>query len=83
MERQEIIDIVTEFLVDEFEADADAITPEANMHETLDLDSLDYVDMVVVIEKHFGFKATAQDFKSVTTFNDFYNLVEARAKQSV
>jgi len=82
MQRQQIIDTTAEFLADEFEIDPADISPEANMHETLDLDSLDYVDLVVVIERHFGFKATAQDFKSITTFDDFYNLVEARLAES-
>lgn len=78
MQRQDIIDTTTEFLVDEFEVNPDSIQPQANMHETLELDSLDYVDLVVVIERHFGFKATTQDFKSITTFDDFYDLVEQR-----
>lgn len=82
MERQEIITTTAEFLADEFEVNPEDIQADANMHQTLDLDSLDYVDLVVVIERHFGFKATAQDFKSIASFNDFYDLVESKMKQS-
>lgn len=75
MTNEEIIEKINEFLVDEFEVDADEITPEAPLKETLDLDSLDYVDLVVVIESNFGFKVKGEDFTDITTFQDFYDYV--------
>lgn len=78
MNREEIIETTKEFLSSEFEVDKAKILPEANLKETLDLDSLDYVDLVVVIEENFGFKVTGEDFKDVVTFNDFYDLVEKK-----
>ena len=56
MNNAEIIEKVNEFLVEEFEVSAEKITPEANLKETLELDSLDYIDLVVVIENNFSFK---------------------------
>jgi acyl carrier protein len=44
----------------------------------LDLDSLDYVDLVVVIEENLGFKPTSDDFKAIATFSDFYDLAEQK-----
>lgn len=81
MERSEIIEIINGFLVDEFEVDPDDIILEENLHETLDLDSLDYVDLVVVIQNNFGFKLSAEDFKGVDTFEDFYNMIETHLKK--
>ena len=78
MNREEIINTTKEFLSAEFEVDKSKILPESNLRETLDLDSLDYVDLVVVIEENFGFKVTGEDFKDVATFDDFYNLVERK-----
>ena len=78
MTRDEIVETTKEFLSDEFEVDKDTIVSDANLQETLDLDSLDYVDLVVVIEENFGFKVTAEDFAEVTTFDDFYKLVEKK-----
>lgn len=75
MTNEEIIEKINEFLVDEFEVDADEIAPEAPLQETLDLDSLDYVDLVVVIESNFGFKVKGEDFTDIKTFQDFYNYV--------
>lgn len=46
--------------------------------KTLDLDSLDIVDVVVMVEKHFGFTMKKEDFKSINTFQDFYDFVSKR-----
>ncbi|MDO6758582.1 acyl carrier protein [Tamlana sp. 2_MG-2023] len=76
MNKALIVEKINDFLVDEFEVDADAITPEANLKETLDLDSLDFVDLVVAIESNFGVKLKGEDFINVNTLEDFYNLIE-------
>lgn len=73
MTKEEIIKTVNGFLVDEFEVVESKITSEANLRETLELDSLDYVDLVVVIESNFGFKVKGEDFTTIHTFEDFYN----------
>ncbi|RBL88622.1 MULTISPECIES: acyl carrier protein [Chitinophaga] len=81
MEIKEIITVTNKFLVEEFEANPTDIKPEANLKSTLDLDSLDYIDMVVVIEDNFGFKVKPEDFQSIVTFQDFYDYVTARVQQ--
>jgi len=78
MERFEIITTTKQFLSEEFEVDINEIQDDKNLRETLDLDSLDYVDLVVLIEENLRFKPTAEDFKTVETFNDFYDLVERK-----
>jgi acyl carrier protein len=78
MEKQQIIDTVNEFLMEEFEADAADIVAGESMHEALDLDSLDYVDLVVLIDENFGFKTTSEDFQTITTFDDFYDFIAGR-----
>lgn len=81
MQIEEIISKTKEFLAEEFEVDQDKIVPEANLKDTLELDSLDYVDLVVVIESNFGIKIMAEDFIDVKTFQDFYNFIEKRLNQ--
>lgn len=78
MDNNQIIEKVREFLVEEFEVDADKITPEANLKATLGLDSLDYIDLVVVIESNFAFKVKPEDFVGISTFQDFCNYVISR-----
>lgn len=81
MSREEIIDIVNGFLVNEFEVDEDEISNEANLKSTLGLDSLDYIDLVVVIESNFGVKLAEADFKQMVTFNDFYITIEQKISE--
>ncbi|MBL6446532.1 acyl carrier protein [Fulvivirga sp. 29W222] len=80
MNRDEIIEKINGFLVDEFEVEPEVIEPEANLKETLDLDSLDYVDLVVEIESNFGFKVNPEDFVGINTFQDFYEYVIQKAE---
>ena len=49
MNKEDIISKINDFLIDEFEVEEDAISPEANLKETLELDSLDFVDLVVAV----------------------------------
>ncbi|WPO82500.1 phosphopantetheine-binding protein [Chryseobacterium sp. JJR-5R] len=76
MEREKIVATVNDFLVSEFEVDGDEISNEANFKKTLGLDSLDYIDLVVVIESNFGVKLGEADFKQIITFEDFYSTIE-------
>ena len=81
MTKEEIIERTNQFLVEEFEVDASKITPEANLKETLDLDSLDYVDLVVIIESNFGFKVVGEDFIGIQTFQQFYDYCYTKVEQ--
>ena len=72
MKNEEIIAKINEFLVEEFEVEADTITPDAILKDTLGLDSLDYIDLVVVIESNFSFKVKPEDFVGIVTFQNFY-----------
>ena len=51
---EEIVEKATTILAEEFEVEESEITPEASLKETLGLDSLDLVDVVVLVEQHFG-----------------------------
>ena len=78
MKRDEIIATINDILVEEFEVDRSVIVPEANFRESLGLDSLDYVDLVVVIQETFGVKLVEADFKPIVSFNDFYTTLEEK-----
>ena len=78
MEKKEIIERIHSCLIEEFEVEPEKIVPEANLKETLGLDSLDYIDLVVVIEKNFAFKVKPEDFTNIATFEDFCDYVVSR-----
>ncbi|HTH56377.1 MAG TPA: phosphopantetheine-binding protein [Cyclobacteriaceae bacterium] len=83
MELPEIIEKTNTFLAEEFEIDQSIISPEANLRETLQLDSLDYIDLVVVIESNFGFKVKPEDFAAISTFQNFYDYVAGKMLEKV
>ncbi len=80
MTKEEIVARMIHFMVEEFEVEADSIQPEANLKDTLGLDSLDYVDLVVSIDSNFGVKLVEADFAGIDTFQSFYNLIENKLK---
>ncbi len=80
MERGKIKDIVVEFLIDEFEIDEDVINDEAHLIDDLGLESLDFVDIVVIIEKEFGFKVKREEMKDIRVLNDLYTYIENNLK---
>ena len=80
MNKEEIIKKINGFLVDEFEVDNEDIEPDANLKDTLGLDSLDYVDLVVSIEATFGVKLVEADFVGISSFQTFYDLIENKLK---
>ncbi|WP_405573489.1 phosphopantetheine-binding protein [Winogradskyella sp. Asnod2-B02-A] len=80
MDKEVIIEKINNFLIDEFEVESEDISPEANLKDTLDLDSLDFVDLVVSVESNFGIKLVGEDFVGIVLLEDFYNLIENKLK---
>lgn len=78
MNNIEIIEKIRHFMMEEFEVEEEKIMPEANLKLTLGLDSLDYIDLVVVIESNFKFKVKPEDFVGIITYKDFCNYVISR-----
>jgi acyl carrier protein len=77
MTKQEIATKINELLVEEFEINPEALTPDASLKNDLEIDSLDFVDIVVIIDREFGFKPQAAELKNVKTLDEFYNYIEA------
>ncbi|WP_370862195.1 phosphopantetheine-binding protein [Parabacteroides faecis] len=81
MANAELIQKINEKLSEEFEIDIELIQPDALLMQTLELDSLDLVDMVVLVEHNFGFTLKAQDFIGIKTFQDFYDFIDSRVNE--
>ncbi len=83
MKQEEIISKINEFLIEEFEVEETKISPEAPLKETLELDSLDYVDLVVILEGNFGIKVKQEDFTGIITFQNLYDYVIGKSQQTI
>lgn len=78
MTRQEIEENVHEFLIDDLEIDEEKIHPEALLKDDLGIDSLDFVDIVVIIERRFGFKIKPEEMAGVQTLRQFCDYIESK-----
>lgn len=75
MERKEIEEKVKEFLIEEIEVDEEKIFPEAKLKDDLGIDSLDFVDIVVLVNNKFGFKIKQEEMVGVDTFSKFCDYI--------
>lgn len=82
MTEQEVIELIDSSLAEEFELEREAMTPEANIYEDLGLDSLDTVDMVIVLEGAFKFKIREEEaVRSIRTLGDIHHFVLSKIDQ--
>ncbi|MDH3394435.1 MAG: acyl carrier protein [Desulfobulbaceae bacterium] len=76
MSDEELRQLVVQTMAEEFELDAEKMTPEATLYDDLGLDSLDAVDMVVALEKAFGMKLTDEEaLRSIRTMDDLFQFL--------
>lgn len=80
MQKEEIVQKINEFLIDEFELEADLLSPDAKLKDDLEIESLDFVDIVVIIEKEFGFKVKGEEMMDIRTLDDLYNYIHLQVK---
>ncbi len=73
MENKKLVD---HLLVDYFEVDKNKINEDTRLIEDLGFDSLDSVDMLVVLESKVKTKIDPNDFRQCKTLSDVYQVVE-------
>jgi len=82
MQNEEIISKINRLLIQEIEIDETQIFPEADLKKDLGIDSLDFVDLFVIIENNFGFKMKTEEMAEVKTLRDFYNYIFSHIKSN-
>ena len=78
MSRTEIEEKVRNFLIEDFEIDEDKIYPKARLKEDLDIDSLDFVDIVVIVDKLFGVKLKKEEMTGVDNLAKFCDFIKSK-----
>ena len=73
---EEVIALINSSLAEEFELNTEDMVPEATLFEDLELDSLDIVDMVIVLENAFSFKIKEEkEIRKIVTLGDIHDFV--------
>jgi acyl carrier protein len=75
MDRENIIKTINSLLIQEFEIDGKDISPTANLKDDLGLESLDFVDIAVIVKKEFGITLKGKDVTSIKTMGNLYDYI--------
>ena len=78
MDRKEIEAKVKNFMIEDLEIDEEKICPDALLKKDLGIDSLDFIDIVVIVEKTFGVKIKSEEMAGVDTFSKFCDYIEKK-----
>ncbi len=70
MSKDELYAKVKDILVGEFEIEESKLTPGTLLVDDLDLDSIDFVDMVSKVREFIPGKINPESFKTVRTIQD-------------
>ena len=76
MSIEEINEKVKNFLVEDLEIEEEKIESGARLKEDLGIDSLEVVDVVVLVEDQFGYKMKPEDFKELHTLDQFCKFIQ-------
>lgn len=66
------------FLTDELEIEESRISQEARLKEDLGIDSLELVDVAVLVEREFGFRMKPEEFRPLKTYGEFCSFIQRR-----
>lgn len=75
MDRESIVKTINNLLVEEFELEESAITPEAHLKDDLGLESLDFVDIAVIVKKEYGITLKGAEVSSIRTMENLYDYI--------
>jgi len=83
--REHIYQTLADILVEEFEIEADDISLSANLYTDLDLDSIDALELGLILKKHYNIKIDANSdeikhhFSSIDALSAFITQNRAAA----
>ena len=78
MNKVEIEEKVKAFLIEELEVDEERIAPESLLKADIGIETHDFVDIVVIVERTFGFKIKPEEMAGVKTLRDFCDYIETK-----
>lgn len=80
MTRQEIIQQINSAIVEEYEVSFEDITPDAEVWQTLQLDSLRALQIIIIVKQLFGILIPPRHLPRLTTFQTLYDYIWEKIK---
>lgn len=75
-----VLEKVKAILSEQFDVEEDSITPETNLTEDLEADSLDVVDLLMSIEDEFEIEVPDEEIENIKTVDQLVKYIEANMK---
>lgn len=75
-----VFERVKELLASQLLVDSERVTRESELIADLNADSLDLVQLLILMEKEYGIKFTDEEIKSVKTVGDVVDFIEKNSK---
>lgn len=86
MDVSQIRDIVAEVLIEEFEIEESDLNDSAKLFDDLGLDSLDYVDLIIALEKKLGLKVDRQkdegELSEIRRVKDIIEFIQKKMQEA-
>ena len=74
---QAIIDIINDILP---EGDCSNVNPDERLRDQLDLDSMDFLDIVMELRKQYNVEVPEEDYPKLATLNSCIEYLEPKMK---
>ena len=79
MTKDEIKDAILEIIEDiNPDEDTSNVEPDKNLREQFDLDSMDFLDIVMELRKRYGVEVPEADYMELATLNSCINYLEPK-----
>ena len=75
-----VLEKVKAILGEQFDVEEDSITPDTNLSEDLEADSLDVVDLLMSIEDEFEIEVPDEEIENIKTVDQLVKYIEANMK---
>ena len=83
MTNNEIKDLILEIIEDiDDEADFDSLNADEPLRDQLDLDSMDFLDIVMELRKRYQLQIPEEDYPQLATLNSCVNYLEPLLKDA-
>ena len=79
MTRTEVEEVLLEIIADiDEEADFDALDPDKPLRDQLELDSMDFLDIVMELRKRYKLQSPEDEYPELATLNSCINYLEPK-----